>query len=67
MSEIKETILGGWKGTLMLSVLCVLCSMISFVGGNLSASMAFMLASLGWCGWGIQELQHLRCCNNKEE
>lgn len=56
---IKETPLGGWKGSAILAAFCFLFGIQEAFLGNASASIGFFVAACGWTGWFIQEKQHL--------
>tara|TARA_R110000850_G_scaffold165803_3_gene290852 strand:- start:2933 stop:3160 length:228 start_codon:yes stop_codon:yes gene_type:complete len=56
---IKETVLGGWKGSAVFSALLFIIAIVEVFYGAPASFTGFFIAGCGFGGWSIQEWQHL--------
>ena len=57
--EIKETVLGGWKGSVVMSLILFMIAVAGIFFGTPASVAGFFIAGCGYGGWSIQEWQHL--------
>ena len=55
MSEYKPTVLGGWKGSMVMGVIVL---MMTLMFGSTPEILLGFVAFCAYMGWGIQEFQH---------
>lgn len=58
--NIKESPLGGWKGSAVYSIFCLIMVVLGFISDEPSSAYGWFIAMCGWLGWSAQEYQHLR-------
>ena len=61
MSEYKPTVLGGWKGSVVMGIIILMMTLIS---GSTREILLGVVAFCAYMGWGIQEFQHKQLWDN---
>ena len=56
---ISETPLFGWKGSISIAVILILCLPVVIYRRDFAELNLLISAACGWIGWGLQEREHL--------